>query len=254
MHFHLPKPPHGWRALAGEVGIIVIGVLIALSAEQLVESWHWRAQATQARTALGDEIGTDNLPQAYTRLAIAPCLSTKLDQLDAAFAAHMQRPQFIALAEAYRPPNRGWDDEAWKAVIGTGVLSHGGAGELISWSKPYRIIVGLRPNNQAETDEAVDLAAMTPAAGAMTAVEADRTAVALHRLRQREEHMEISSRVLIEEAREIGVVMTDSAQRQVLAELRPQWGKCVVVPDTGALDLSTQSDDPVREATLRHSS
>jgi hypothetical protein len=31
MHFHLPKPLHGWREFAGEVGIIVIGVLIALS-------------------------------------------------------------------------------------------------------------------------------------------------------------------------------------------------------------------------------
>jgi hypothetical protein len=30
MHVHLPKPLHGWRAFAGEVGIIVLGVLIAL--------------------------------------------------------------------------------------------------------------------------------------------------------------------------------------------------------------------------------
>jgi hypothetical protein len=253
MHVHLPKPLHGWRALAGEVGIIVVGVLIALSAEQFVEGWHWRAQAADARTALRAEIGTDNLPQAYTRLAIAPCLSAQLDQLDAALAAHMQRPQFIALAEAYRPPNRGWDDEAWKAVIGTGVLSHGGAGELINWSKPYGIIIGMRPNNQAEADQAMDLAAITPASGRMTPVEADRTAVALHRLRRSEERMEITSRVLIEEAREIGVVMPDSEQRQVLAELRPQWGKCVVVPDTGPLDLGSQSDEPVRKATLKRS-
>jgi hypothetical protein len=33
MHFHLPKPLHGWRAFAGEVGIIVVGVLIALREE-----------------------------------------------------------------------------------------------------------------------------------------------------------------------------------------------------------------------------
>src|SRR5690348_13077120 len=74
MHFHLPTPLHGWREFAGEVGIIVIGVLIALGAEQMVESWQWRGQAAEARTALRAEIGRDNLPQAYTRLAIAPCL------------------------------------------------------------------------------------------------------------------------------------------------------------------------------------
>ena len=32
MHIHLPKPLHGWRAFVGEVGIIVLGVLIALGA------------------------------------------------------------------------------------------------------------------------------------------------------------------------------------------------------------------------------
>lgn len=36
MHFHLPKPLHGWREFAGEVGIVVFGVLIALGAEQVV--------------------------------------------------------------------------------------------------------------------------------------------------------------------------------------------------------------------------
>ena len=36
MHFHLPKPLHGWREFAGEVGVIVLGVLIALGALALV--------------------------------------------------------------------------------------------------------------------------------------------------------------------------------------------------------------------------
>jgi hypothetical protein len=48
MHFHLPKPLHGWREFAGEVGIIVIGVLIALGAEQGVEALHNRAQVHEA--------------------------------------------------------------------------------------------------------------------------------------------------------------------------------------------------------------
>lgn len=56
MHFHLPKPLHGWREFAGEVGIIVIGVLIALSAEQFAEFFNsdcrnhsgaqWRSAST----------------------------------------------------------------------------------------------------------------------------------------------------------------------------------------------------------------
>ena len=48
MHFHLPKPLHGWREFAGEVGIIVIGVLIALAADQAIEAWQWREKVAPA--------------------------------------------------------------------------------------------------------------------------------------------------------------------------------------------------------------
>ena len=48
MHVHLPKPLDGWRAFVGEVGIIVIDVSIALSAEQLVEALHWRNEVASS--------------------------------------------------------------------------------------------------------------------------------------------------------------------------------------------------------------
>lgn len=59
MHVHLPKPLHGWRALLGEIGIIVVGVLIALSAEQLVQAIHERDDVAQLRAALRAELSDD---------------------------------------------------------------------------------------------------------------------------------------------------------------------------------------------------
>ena len=44
MHIHVPKPLHGWREFLGEVGVIVVGVLVALGAEQVVENLHHRSQ------------------------------------------------------------------------------------------------------------------------------------------------------------------------------------------------------------------
>ena len=55
MHFHLPKPLHGWREFVGEVGIIVIGVLIALGAEQAVERLHHHSQVHEAEKKLRAE-------------------------------------------------------------------------------------------------------------------------------------------------------------------------------------------------------
>ena len=58
MHFHLPKPLHGWREFWGEVGIIVIGVLIALGAQQVVESARDRRVALVRWRGRAEIIGT----------------------------------------------------------------------------------------------------------------------------------------------------------------------------------------------------
>jgi hypothetical protein len=36
MAIHKPKPVHNWRELASEVGVIVVGIIIALTAEQFL--------------------------------------------------------------------------------------------------------------------------------------------------------------------------------------------------------------------------
>ena len=86
MHFHLPKPLHGWRAFAGEVGIIVIGVLIALTAEQLVADWHWHREASNFRGAVEHEIGRD-LGIGMMNMKQRACVGRRLDELERFLAA-----------------------------------------------------------------------------------------------------------------------------------------------------------------------
>ena len=81
MHFHLPKPLHGWREFAGEVGIIVIGVLIALGAEQLVQSLNWRRDVRDFRAAVGTELEF-NLAASEYRVGQSACLRRRLAELD----------------------------------------------------------------------------------------------------------------------------------------------------------------------------
>ena len=80
MHLHLPKPLHGWRAFAGEVGIIVAGVLIALAAQQVVETWHWRGDVADFRNAVRAEISNDLATYTY-RNDENRCISARLDEL-----------------------------------------------------------------------------------------------------------------------------------------------------------------------------
>lgn len=55
VHIHRPKPLHGVRELLAEVGVIVIGIIIAIGLEQSVEYAHRAAQVQEAREALARE-------------------------------------------------------------------------------------------------------------------------------------------------------------------------------------------------------
>lgn len=91
MHFHLPKPLHGWREFAGEVGIIVIGVLIALGAEQVVETVHGNSEVRQFRSAVNDELAYD-LGSYKQRLMLGPCVRARLAELDHVIASDRTGP------------------------------------------------------------------------------------------------------------------------------------------------------------------
>ena len=59
MDIHKPKPWHGLREFLKEFGTIVLGVLVALGAEQAVEWSHHQSEVREARAALRTEVADD---------------------------------------------------------------------------------------------------------------------------------------------------------------------------------------------------
>lgn len=53
----IPTPLKGWRVFAGEVGVIVLGVLLALGAQEIVEDLQMRADVREFRRSIDHEIG-----------------------------------------------------------------------------------------------------------------------------------------------------------------------------------------------------
>ena len=99
MHLHLPKPLHGWREFVGEVGIIVLGVLIALGAEQVVERIHERSRIDQLRSALRAELA-DSRARWEDMRAGDECELKRLDALEQWLAA---APVGSRLPNAFNP-------------------------------------------------------------------------------------------------------------------------------------------------------
>ena len=104
MHVHVPKPLHGWRAFLGEVGIIVLGVLIALGAEQLVHSFTWLSDVRDFRAAVDMELEFDLAASEY-RIRQSPCLLGRLAELDR-WSAAQRSGQSISLLRDISFPKR----------------------------------------------------------------------------------------------------------------------------------------------------
>ena len=76
------RPAKGWRAFIGEVGIIVLGVLLALGAQQVAETVNQRREAAETRSALTNEI-QETLAILELRRAAQPCIDRRLEELRA---------------------------------------------------------------------------------------------------------------------------------------------------------------------------
>lgn len=76
------RPQHGWRDFATELVVVVLGVLIALGAQQAVDGWNTRRDVAAFRSALDEELAL-SLSTYRLRVAQGPCLRRRLAQLDA---------------------------------------------------------------------------------------------------------------------------------------------------------------------------
>ena len=121
MSLTIPKPIHGWRVFAGEVGIIVIGVLIALGAQQVAERLSVRQRADDAKAALRSEIG-DHAFYAQEIEIVAPCIRAQAvaieERLKTAKSGPVPRYSEYGFKAYYvvRIPDRPWSSSGWDAV------------------------------------------------------------------------------------------------------------------------------------------
>src|SRR4051812_21994905 len=85
------KPPHGWSAVAWELAIVTLGVLIALAAQQLVEELHDRNTAASTRAEVTDELNS-NLMSMVLRHSSEKCIERRLNELRAILTEWEEMP------------------------------------------------------------------------------------------------------------------------------------------------------------------
>lgn len=122
MDIHKPKPIRSLKELASEIGVIVLGILIALGLEQAIESWHERQQVKEAHAAINEEL-REGLASAHVIQASRDCRQQQFEALAVTLGkGDMDRVRSM-LNESRIIPLTGIQDAAWKTALATGVAN-----------------------------------------------------------------------------------------------------------------------------------
>jgi hypothetical protein len=136
MHFHLPKPLHGWREFAGEIAIIVIGVLIALGAEQAVETVHWRSEVESERGSLLQE-ARDNFEVVAARARQQGCVDRRLADVRELLQEHQRRLPLEVVAQVGQPARYSATRGTWQIALAGQALGHMPHNEKLKFSDAF---------------------------------------------------------------------------------------------------------------------
>ena len=209
---HKVKPVHGWREFLGEVGIIVLGVLIALALEQSVEWFHWRHKVDQATEALHETVAVSSLP-AIEQEVTSTCVDRQLMALEKhllAAGVYQPLPLYVdgsKLPFVLRAPQRPWGNGTWRVITQEGVATHLDANLREQTDAIYAgfdILSGLSHENSQDLWKLNSLA--LPAFAERS--ERDSMVQVIEMIRGRNALMTISAAQLLGHVKEVGMLPT----------------------------------------------
>ena len=241
MHFHLPKPLHGWREFAGEVGIIVLGVLIALGAEQLIEHFSWMHKRSQVEATMREELGDDDGVVAASLIDLSRCSNLVLDKTQQAIDSGADRHTVAMLARSYPVIHGFYDQDAWNAAKASEALMHGGEDSTLKWAAPYSFVP---PLNDGLARLYRDLSALKAWSGrnsALSDIERERATLAIEAVREDDENLIRSTAAFVMNIRSAGIVINPADQTTIYETERKKYGDCVM--DSRKVDLSSFRED-----------
>lgn len=123
------SPSMGWKAFWSEIVIVVLGVAIALVANEAVETWSWRSKVNDADARLAGDIAWAFLWSAEKSVA-QPCVDAQLAAMSRNVLKSGDTLQPLPVGNALdrqwvvRMPSRPYRFPVWDALLADGTASH----------------------------------------------------------------------------------------------------------------------------------
>jgi hypothetical protein len=171
MHVKLPKALHNWREVAGEIAIIVVGVLIALFFEQIVQRWDWQRKIGAAEAAMQREIFWDDGPEMVVRAAIEPCIDAQLDAIRASVEAGKPRAEIVGRIDRLYVPFVTYDSVAYRDASASDVPTHMPKARESLWTQAYAMLPMVDSTSALESVDAARLHALKRTGGPLSDAE-----------------------------------------------------------------------------------
>jgi hypothetical protein len=140
------SPSMGWRAFWSEIVIVVLGVAIALAANEAVQEWNWRNKVKDAEVRLQGDIAWAFL-WAAEKYASQPCVDAQLAALARKILESADTLEPVPVQTSNGPqkvvrfPNRPYRFPTWDALIADGTANH--------FSPPRQAFLGRLSNSMA---------------------------------------------------------------------------------------------------------
>lgn len=201
-----PKPWFDWRESGRELGIVVIGVLLALLAQQAVDNREGKQRVRAAEGAIRKELLFDDGPEVYQRVAIHPCAQERLHGIRAAIEGNRGRAEVGRLVDAYKVVFVTYDTIAYDGANAAQVSTRMTQDELERYTVPYTMLPLMDDLNRQEAMDLARLRGFKRAGGTLTQAEESQILSAVEALRNDDNSIYTAAMFALPAMRRIGPI------------------------------------------------
>jgi hypothetical protein len=229
MEVHKPKLVENWRELFKEWGIIVLGVLTALLAEQAVQSVEWHHKVDAAIADMNNELTLGDGPQAYARVAMHDCIASRLDGIRSAIERG-DRADSRRLIDSFWLPKRTWDSLAREAATASDVASHMAHDRMLQYRIAYNMIPDLQRLADKELADLGHLRALPTSGGPIETSEKLTELDAVEALRLDNDAIARESAFVLVRLKIMDLRLDRYFVARDVNDARAHFGACLVTP------------------------
>ncbi len=228
MDIHKPKPVHNLREFFGEIIIIVIGILIALGLEQVVESAHWRERVQETQKQIKSEVSSD-VEAAALWLSAAPCLDQQVAKIEQGLWLARQSGRYEG-SDRFAPPLVRFQSEAWLNARSLQVFDRLSTEEARNLASFYFFPTEMATSVVTLHSQAGDLEVLSRPLDRVTPAEVDELLAKLGRSKELLTRMNYASMLIIRLGRDLHATAPPAHTRQNLARDMHQPEGCLSNP------------------------